>query len=276
MRALALVALLLLVPGCAAPAQPTLILGTTTTTQDSGLLDVLLPAFENDTGIHAKAVVAGSGEILAKAARGDVDVLLAHSRAAELQLVAAGDGTARRPVMFNRFLLVGPTEDPAGIASAPNASLALQRVHENASPFASRADKSGTDVKEKSLWASAGLNASTFPASWYKQTGSGQSQTLLLADQTGAYALSDEATWANMRAHGQLGHLAILFQNDPAALRNPYGVTPVNATRHPGVHQDLAQRFADWITGPRGQAVVAAYRVGGAQVFFPDADEPGG
>jgi tungstate transport system substrate-binding protein len=275
MRALLLV-VLLLAAGCAAPGSaPTLTLGTTTTTQDSGLLDVLLPAFTNDTGIEVRAVVAGSGEIIAKASHGDVDVLLAHSRAAELAFVAAGDGVNRSPVMFNRFLLVGPASDPAGAGRAANVTDALLRIHANGTPFASRADKSGTDVKEKSLWAAAGLNASRFDASWYLQTGAGQSQTLLLADQKDAYALSDEATWAQMRGHGQLGHLAVLEQGD-AALKNLYGVTPVNATRHPGVRADLAQRFADWVTGPRGQAAIAAYRVGGQQVFFPDAGDPVG
>src|SRR5581483_2200311 len=263
--------------GCAAPAAPasTLTLGTTTTTQDSGLLDALLPAFENDTGIRVKAIVGGSGEVLAKAAKGDVDALLSHSRAAEVAFVAAGDGTSRAPVMFNRFFLVGPLDDPAGAAGGPNATEAFRRIHDHRSLFASRGDKSGTDVKEKAIWASAGLNASAFESSWYKQTGSGQSPTLLFANEQDAYAMSDEATWAAMRSHGQLAHLKVVFQNDSTAFRNQYAAIVVNATKHPGVHEDLAQRFQAWVTGPRGQEVIAAYRVGGAQVFFPDADEPG-
>jgi tungstate transport system substrate-binding protein len=263
-----------LVAGCSATAKPTVTLGTTTTTDDSGLLTVLLPAFENATGIHARAVVAGSGDILAKAARGDVDVLLAHSRAAELAFVAAGDGTVRAPVMYNRFFLVGPPSDPAGVAGAPNASAAFARVHDHASLFVSRGDESGTNVREKAIWASAGYNVSTFPSSWYEQTGSGQATTLTVADEKGGYALSDEATWAQLRANGKLAHLAVLFQNDSAAFRNQYGVTPVNATKHPGVRQDLGERFAAWVTSADGQAVVASYRIGGQQVFFPDAGDP--
>jgi tungstate transport system substrate-binding protein len=277
--AVALAVAAVVLAGCTSgSARPVVTIGTTTTTQDSGLLDVLLPAFENDTGIHARAVVAGSGEILAKAARGDVDVLLAHSRAAELVFVRAGDGTRREPVMYNRFFLVGPASDPAGAGNATSASDAFLRIYQHRAgvTFASRGDESGTHVRELSIWSAAGLNASMFDPAWYEETGSGQSETLRLADEKGSYALSDEATWAQLRQQGQLSHLAILYRDDPSAFRNLYGVTPVNATRHPGVREDLGDAFAAWVTGPRGQAVIASYRVGGEQVFFGDAGAPDG
>ena len=270
----------LLAAGCLAPSGgegDVLTLGTTTTTQDSGVLDAILPTFERDSGIRVRAVVGGSGEILAKAARGDVDALLAHSPDAERALVAAGHGTYRKPVMHSRFLLVGPPDDPADARGATSARDAFLRVHDHRheATFASRGDESGTHAKEMELWRAAGLDPAAFDPSWHKETGAGQAQTLLYADETGAYALTDEGTWGAMRANGKLPRLAALFADDPEALRNRYSVIPVDAQRHPGVRQDLAEAFAAWITGPRGQEAIAAFRVGGAQAFVPDAHEQG-
>lgn len=275
MRALlASLGLGLLLAGCAAgPAEPSLILGTTTTTQDSGILDALLPAFERDAGIRAKAVVGGSGEILAKAARGDVDVVLSHSPEAEAAFLAAGEAASRRPVMRNAFLVVGPSADPAGVADAPDVHDAFRRLHERRADvtFASRGDESGTHARELALWASAGLDVADFDPSWYKQTGSGQAPTLLYADEAGAYALSDQATWATLREHDRLPHLAVLFRSADAEMRNDYAVLTLNATRHPDLHQAEAETFAQWLAGPQGQAVIAAFRAGGEPVFFPAA-----
>ncbi len=250
-------------------------IGTTTSTQDSGLLDVLLPAFERATGVRSKAIVGGSGEILAKGARGDVDVLLAHSLAAELAFVAAGHGTHRTPVMANRFLLIGPLSDPAGTGESADASGALARVHANRSlvTFVSRGDDSGTHVKESELWTNAGLDPTSFSNAWYKETGSGQTHTLLVANELDGYALTDEATWAFLRGQGKLTHLNVVFENDAAALKNPYGATPVNATIHSGVRQDLAERFVTWIVSEEGKGVIASYRIAGVQVFFPATDD---
>lgn len=264
---------LLLAAGClAAPVEegPTLVLGSTTSTQDSGLLDALLPAYEAASGVRVRAVVGGTGEVVEKARRGDVDVLLTHSPQREEALVAAGDALSRREVMSNRFALVGAEGDPADVAGASSAAEALRRVHDDGSLFASRGDRSGTHDKELSLWRAAGLDPATFPPAWYKETGAGQAQTLLYAAERGAYALTDEATLAQLQGQGRAESLRVLFGDDPA-LRNQYAVTLLNATRLPSVHAGLATAFADWLTGPEGQAAIAAYRVGGRQVFTPDA-----
>lgn len=257
----------LLLPGCigAPGGGERLRVGSTTSTHDSGLLDALLPRFEADTGIRAAAVVAGTGEVLEKARRGDVDVLLTHSPEREEAFVESGAGLYRKPVMHNRFLLVGPPQDPARVAEAPNASVALARIADAGSPFVSRGDRSGTHDKEVALWRATGRDAATLPRSWYKETGASQATTLLVASEKGAYALTDEATWAQLNATGKVPRLAVLVGDD-AALLNPYGVIPVK-----GPKQALATAFADWLTGPRGQAAIAAYTVAGQRVFTPDA-----
>ncbi|HEX2021492.1 MAG TPA: substrate-binding domain-containing protein [Candidatus Thermoplasmatota archaeon] len=243
------------------------VVGTTTTVQDSGLLDVLVAAFERDTGIRARAVVGGSGEIVEKARRGDVDVLLTHSPERERALVEEGVALSRTVVMRNRFVLAGPDADPAGLRGAANASDALARVHANASLFASRGDGSGTHDKEVALWRAAGLDPASLGRAWYKETGSGQAPTLLFADERGAYALADEATLLQLRAAGRVAGLVDLGVRDPA-LVNEYAVTRlVGAAR-----ADLADAFASWLAGPQGQAAVASHRAGGSQVFSPAAE----
>lgn len=254
--------------------EPALLLGTTTTVQDSGLLDTLLPAFPEATGIRVRAVVGGTGEILAKAARGDVDVVISHNRADELALVQAGHAEERRPLMYSRFLIVGPADDPARLATAENASSAFARVRDAQALFASRADESGTHARELELWRAAGADPAIFANAWYKQTGAGQAQTLLYADEVGAYALTDEPTWTYLRANGRLRHLDVAYQDDSAALRNQYAVLVVDAERHPHVREDEGARLAQWLTSEAGARAIASHRIDGQQLFFPNPDDP--
>ena len=266
-------ALALFLAGCllAPPgAREVLTLASTTSARDTGLLDALEAAFERDTGIELRYVALGSGQAMELARRGDADVLLVHSPAAERAFVAAGHGTERRPVMFNEFLLVGPPADPAGARGEANVSRALLAVHDARAPFASRGDASGTHAKERELWALAGLDPASFARSWYKETGAGQAATLRFASESGAYALTDEGTWVRLKAEGDIPGLVLITRGDPA-LRNPYSVIPVSGAVHPGVRTDLAERFADWLTGPEGQGVIADFTVDGVRLFTPDA-----
>lgn len=270
--ALALLAVLL--GGCLGEEAPVVAIGTTTSVQDSGLLDAtLLPAFERDTGIRARAVVGGTGEILEKAKRGDVDVLLTHSPERERRLVEEGWAVSREPVMTNRFVLVGPADDTADVRSAPNASEALLRIREREATFASRGDKSGTHDKELSLWRDAELDPRSFDRAWYKETGSPQGQTLLFADERRAYTLVDEATLRQHHANGLARSLVVLHEGDPR-LVNEYAVSRLDASAlPPGVRADLGARFADWLVSPAGQASIAAYHVDGAPAFAPVREE---
>lgn len=272
MRFLALAPLAVLA-GCV--GDPTaLVIGTTTTTQDSGLLDALLPAFERAESLRARAVVGGTGEIIEKAKRGDVDVLLTHSPGRERSLLDAGIAATRRPVMFNRFAIVGETRDVAGVAGAGNASDAFARIHANRSTFVSRGDLSGTHDKELAIWKSATLDPTRFDHAWYKETGTGQGATLMVASELKAYLLVDEATLLRFHARGKAGNLGVLLVEDPV-LRNQYAVTELEPARVPGpIQADAASRFATWITGPDGQAVIRSFEIGGRGVFVPNDDEP--
>lgn len=246
-----------------------LVVGTTTTVQDSGLLDVLMPAFTGSTGIAAKAVVGGTGEMHEKGKRGDVDVLLTHSPEREARLLAEGWTLRRTPVFRDRFVVAGPLDDPAGVRGAANATHALLRIHEGAFLFASRGDASGTHERELALWREAGLDPSSFDASWYKETGAGQAQTLLFADERGAYLLVDEATLLQLRAAGQATGVASLLHEGPG-LENEYAVSELDPARVPGIRADEARQFAVWLAGP-GQQVVASHRIDGAAPFEPGA-----
>ncbi|HLE47621.1 MAG TPA: substrate-binding domain-containing protein [Candidatus Thermoplasmatota archaeon] len=252
-----------------------LTIGSTSTTQDSGILDALLPAFEKGTGVRARAAVGGTGQIIEAARRGDVDVLFTHSPAREHALVDEGWAVTRQPVMFNRFVIAGPASDPAHVASAENAPDAFGRIHDNRSTFVSRGDTSGTHDKELGVWRSAGLDPASFDPGWYKETGAGQGQTLTTAAEFGAYLLVDEATLRQSHEHGRGTDLGILFSNDDA-LHNQYAVTQLNAARLPrGIDVERADRFADWITGMDGQAAIASFKVGDIPAFTPNADPAG-
>lgn len=267
MRA-ALVLVVVLGVGCVGGGDA-LVVGTTTTVQDSGLLDVLLAAFTDASGIAAKAVVGGTGEMHEKGKRGDVDVLLTHSPEREARLLEEGWTLRRTPVFRDRFVVAGPPEDPVGVRGAQDATDAFRRIHAGAHLFASRGDASGTHERELSLWREAGLDPSAFDASWYKETGAGQAQTLLFADERGAYLLVDEAALLQMRAAGKASGVVGLLRDGPG-LENEYAVSELDPARVPGIRADLARGFAEWLAGP-GQHVVAAHRIGGATPFEPGA-----
>jgi tungstate transport system substrate-binding protein len=247
--------------------EPEIVLQSTTSTANSGLYDALLPQFTAATGIRVHVVAVGTGQAIRNARNGDGDVLLVHAREAEEQFVAEGYGVERRDVMYNDFVIVGPVDDPAGVAGAPLAADALRVIAATRSPFASRGDDSGTHKKELALWRAAEIDPAAASGDWYRETGSGMGATLNIAVGMNAYALTDRATWISF---GNKGQHRILSEGD-AALFNQYGVILVNPARHPGVQAAAGQSFVDWITGDAGQSAIAAYRLEDQQLFFPNA-----
>ena len=249
---------------------PFLTLASTTSTRDSGLLEHLLPQFTERSGIDVRVVAVGTGRALELGRRGDVDLLLVHARAAEDAFMAAGHGSLRRDVMYNDFVLVGPKDDPAGIAAATTVGDALSRIAAGEHVFLSRGDDSGTHKAERRLWEAADLAPRTAPGSWYRETGNGMGATLNTATQLGSYVLSDRGTWLSFRNRGEL---ALLFEGD-AALFNPYGVMIVNPEKHPHVKVEAARQLVDWLVSPEGQRAIADFRLGGEALFHPSADGP--
>ncbi len=248
--------------------EPSITLASTTSTENSGLFDHLLPRFTKATGITVRVVAVGTGQALRIARNGDADVLLVHHRASEEAFVAAGYGVKRHDVMYNDFVLLGPRADPAGVRGRTDAAAALALIAGADAPFASRGDDSGTHKKERDLWAAAGLDPSAAGGTWYRETGSGMGATLNAAAAMGAYALSDRATWL---AFQNKGDLEVLVEGDKR-LFNPYGAILVNPARHPHVHAREGQAFIDWLVSADGQATIAAYRLDGRQLFFPNAE----
>jgi len=247
--------------------QPFLVLASTTSTENSGLFDYILPEFTRDSGIQVRVVAVGTGQAIRLASSGDADVLLVRHRPSEDAFVAQGLGVRRYPVMHNDFVLVGPAADPASVIGQADMLQAMQAIARSGSLFASRGDDSGTHKKELSLWAEAGVDPVVDSGAWYREIGSGMGATLNTAVAMGAYALSDRATWASF---GNKGELKIMLEGDPR-LFNPYGVILVNPERFPHVRASLGQAFIDWLVSTRGQALIAAYAIDGAPVFFPDA-----
>jgi tungstate transport system substrate-binding protein len=249
-----------------------IVVGSTHTTQDSGLLSVIAPQFTAATGIGVRFVIFGTGQVLDTGRRGDVDVVLTHVRADEERFVAEGYGVRRYPVMYNDFVLVGPEADPAGVGAERDVSRALDRLQRTASLFVSRGDGSGTHVMELLLWRKAGIDPQKLKGQrWYREVGQGMGAALNISSTLRAYVLTDRGTWLNFRNRGDL---AILVENN-RPLRNQYGMILVNPARHAGVRKEDGQAFIDWLTGPAGQAAIALYRINGEQVFFPNAAEPG-
>jgi tungstate transport system substrate-binding protein len=248
------------------------ILATTTSTQDSGLLDVLVPMFQQESGYVVKTISVGSGQAIAMGKRGEADVLLVHSPADELKLVEEGSGVNRRLVMHNDFVVVGPPEDPAEIKGAPTAKDALARISQAGSLYISRGDNSGTHAKEKGLWKAAGITPAG--AKWYQETGLGMGETLNVASEKGGYTLADRGTFLARNKASAL-HLVILTQGEPQLL-NVYHVIEVSPARWPKVNATGAKAFAGFMVSPRTQEVVRTFGVDrvGSPLFFPDAGKP--
>jgi tungstate transport system substrate-binding protein len=247
--------------------QPFIVVASTTSTEQSGLFGQLLPAFEKDTGISVRVVAVGTGQALDIGRRGDADVVFVHDKAAELEWLAAGNGVKRYPVMYNDFVLIGPKADPARVAGGTDIAVALQKIAATKAPFVSRADKSGTYSAELRLWKDAGIDIASAKGPWYRETGSGMGPALNTSAGMDAYILSDRGTWLNFHNRG---NLTIVVEGDKR-LFNQYGVMLVNPERHPNVKKELGQKFIDWLVSPRGQEAIASYKIGGEQLFFPNA-----
>jgi len=239
-------------------------LASTTSTQNSGLFNYLLPKFTDKTGIDVHVVAVGTGQALELGRRGDADVLLVHAPPAEKKFVDNGYGIDRRLVMYNDFVIVGPASDPAGVGKADSAIDAFKRIAAAKAPFASRGDDSGTNKKELQIWKAAGIKPS---GSWYRELGSGMGATLNTAAGMDAYTLTDRGTWISFNNRQ---NLEILNQGDKI-LFNQYGSILVNPARHEGLKTDLARVWHNWITSEKGQKVIASYRLKGQQLFFPNA-----
>lgn len=244
-----------------------ILLQSTTSTANSGLYAYILPMFTKKTGIKVNVVAVGTGQAIKNARNGDGDVLLVHAKSAEDKFVAEGYGVERFDVMYNDFIVVGPAADPAGIAGMDNAVAALQKIAKSAIPFASRGDNSGTHKKEMSLWKAAGIDPTAASGTWYRETGSGMGATLNAAVGMGAYTLTDRGTWISFKNKGDL---KVVVEGDKD-LFNQYGVILVNPKKHPNVKVAEGQTFIDWILSDEGQAAIASYKLGGQQLFFPNA-----
>lgn len=252
--------------GTPTPENPTLKLATTTSTDDSGLLDAILPEFEKETGYDVQVIAVGTGAAIDLGEKGDVDVLLVHSRAAEDEFVAAGYGVNRKDVMYNDFLIIGPEDDPAGIKGEKDVVVAMKKIVDTQSVFVSRGDDSGTHKKELSVWQAAGI---TPQGDWYKSVGKGMGDTFRMANEMKAYTLIDRATYLALKDKYQLVPMVEGDKN----LLNPYGVIAVNKDKHPNANFEGANAFIDWITGEKGQTLIGKFGVDqyGQQLFVPDA-----
>jgi len=248
------------------PVTKELKLATTTSTEDSGLLDVLLPEFTKDTGYEVQVIAVGTGQAIEMGEAGDVDVILVHSRAAEDKFVEDGFGVDRRDVMYNDFLVIGPAEDPAGIKGEADVLKAFAAIQEKQAPFVSRGDDSGTDKKEKGIWKKANISTE---GDWYIEVGQGMGDTFRMADEKKAYTLIDRATYLALKDKYQLEPMV---EGSPDLL-NPYGVIPVNPEKHPQVDFEGATAFAEWLTSEKGQQMIGEFGVKefGQQLFVPDA-----
>lgn len=242
---------------------PSITVASTTSTEQSGLFGHLLPAFKRATGIDVKVVAVGTGQAIDMARRGDADVLFVHDEAAEETFVADGFATRRYPVMYNDFVLVGPKADPAR-AKGNDVAAGLRKVAVSNAPFVSRGDKSGTHAAELRYWTQTGVQNK---GRGFRECGCGMGPALNVAAQSGAYVLTDRGTWLNFRNRGEL---VILVEGDQR-LFNQYGAMAVSGAKHPHVNTAEAQRFVDWVTSAAGQQAIAAYKIGGEQVFFPNA-----
>ena len=242
---------------------------STTSTEQSGLFDYLLPIYERETGVQVRVVALGTGQALDVGRRGDADVVFVHARAAEEKFLAEGHGVKRYPVMYNDFVLIGPKSDPAGIAGGKDITVALKKIEAAHAPFVSRGDRSGTHMAELDLWKASGIDIDKAKGPWYRDTGQGMGPALNTAAAMNAYLLADRGTWLAFKNRGDL---AVLVEGDKR-LFNQYGVMLVNPDKHPDVKKALGQQFIDWLVSPAGQAAIAGYKINGEQLFYPDAGD---
>jgi len=266
---------LILAASLTAPAlaqEKSIVVSSTTSTQDSGLFGYILPLFKQKTGIEVRVVSQGTGQSLDTGRRGDADVVFVHARPQEEKFVADGFGVKRYAVMYNDFVLIGPKSDPAGIKGGKDIVAALKAIQSKASPFISRGDKSGTHAAELSLWKVAGIDiAGADKGPWYKEIGQGMGAALNTASAANAYVLADRGTWLSFKNRGDLD---IVVEGD-GKLFNQYGVILVNPAKHPHVKKDFGQAFIDWLISAEGQKAITDYKIEGKQLFFPNATVPG-
>jgi len=252
-------------------AQRFITVASTTSTEQSGLFGQILPIFEKKTGIQVRVVALGTGQALDLARRGDADVVFVHARSEEERFLSEGHGVKRYPVMYNDFVLIGPKADPARIAGSKDTLDALLKIKDAGATFVSRGDRSGTHIAELDLWRMAGVDIAAQKGPWYRETGQGMGPALNTASSMDAYLLSDRGTWL---AFKNRGNLAVLVEGDKR-LNNQYGIMLVNPDKHPTVKRVDGQIFIDWIISPEGQDAIASYKIGGEQLFFPNAGQPG-
>jgi tungstate transport system substrate-binding protein len=253
-----------------AAQEKSIVVSSTTSTQDSGLFGHILPLFKSKTGIDVKVVSQGTGQALDTGRRGDADVVFVHAKAQELKFLADGFGVKRYPVMYNDFVVVGPKSDPAGIGGSKDVAAAFKAIADKKVPFVSRGDKSGTNTAELNLWKASGVDLPAVRGEWYREIGQGMGATLNTANAMAAYTLSDRGTWIAFANKGDLG---VVVEGDKK-LFNQYGVMLVNPAKIPTVKVDDGQAFIDWLVSPEGQAAIAGYHIGDKQLFFPNADDP--
>jgi tungstate transport system substrate-binding protein len=247
-----------------------IVVSSTTSTQDSGLFGHILPLFKQKTGIDVKVIAQGTGQALDTGRRGDADVVFVHAKSAEEKFLAEGQGVKRYPVMYNDFVLIGPKSDPAEVKGMKDVAKALQMIKDRQAPFISRGDRSGTHLAELALWnKNAGIDIEKEKGPWYKSIGQGMGAALNTANASNAYVLSDRGTWISFENKGDL---AIAVEGDKR-LFNQYGVMLVNPAKHPNVEKELGQQFIDWLISPEGQKAIANYKINGEQLFYPNADD---
>jgi tungstate transport system substrate-binding protein len=250
--------------------EKSIVVSSTTSTQDSGLFGHILPLFKAKTGIDVKVVAQGTGQALDTGRRGDADVVFVHAKSAEEKFLAEGQGVKRYPVMYNDFVLIGPKSDPAGIKGTKDVGAALKAIMAKGMPFISRGDKSGTHIAEINLWKASGVDIEKDKGPWYKSIGQGMGAALNTAAASNAYVLSDRGTWISFKNKGDL---VIAVEGDKR-LFNQYGVMLVNPEKHPNVKKELGQAFIDWLISPDGQKAIAGYKIDGKQLFYPNANDP--
>jgi tungstate transport system substrate-binding protein len=247
-----------------------IVVASTTSTQDSGLFGYLLPMFKVKTGIEVKVIAQGTGQALDTARRGDADVVFVHAKSQEEKFLAEGFGAKRFDVMYNDFVLIGPNSDPAGV-KGKDIETALRAIQGEAAPFVSRGDKSGTHSAELALWKQAGIDIVAAKGPWYREIGQGMGAALNTAGAMNGYVLSDRGTWLSFKNRGDL---EILVEGDKR-LFNQYGVMLVNPEKFPSVKKEFGQSFVDWLISTEGQAAIAGYKIEGQQLFFPNVEKKG-